>query len=174
MGPGTSPLNPYATNEWPRMVRRTIVAVRSSVSPDLRLTGAIGFAAGRVARSMSPPGRNAVTGGVNPTSPGIMTIPRGMGIGIDGPMPGMLAIPVSGFWAATPRPPVSMATTTRIRLTSLPRRAAEKGMREECLHPPRRRGAVEDRGTTMRHRLRTRLGGDHQQELVVLGDADRR
>src|SRR6185437_6997045 len=130
MGPGTSPLNPSATNEWPRMVRRTIVAVRSSVSPDLRLTGAIGFAAGRVARSMSPPGRNAVT--------------------------------------------VSMATTTRIRLTSLPRRAAEKGMREECLHPPRRRGAVEDRGTTMRHRLRTRLGGDHQQELVVLGDADRR
>ena len=63
-------------------VDRTSMAVRSSVSPSLRGSTVEGFASGSELRSTPCPGSHGVTGGRSPMSPGSMTIPFGIGIGI--------------------------------------------------------------------------------------------
>jgi hypothetical protein len=56
------------------------------VSPSFSRTVCIGFTDGTVAGSTPAPGRNELTGGVKPTSPGIIGMPFGIGIGIPAAM----------------------------------------------------------------------------------------
>ena len=63
------------------------------MSPSAKRFTSVGFAAGSRLGSTPAPGRNDVTGGISPTSPGIIGIPLGMGIGMGADM----LIPVMSF-----------------------------------------------------------------------------
>ena len=70
------------TKVRPLIVRRSSIAVRSSVSPFLRRATSVGLTTGSFIGSTPAPGRNDATGGVSPISPGTIGMPLGMGIGI--------------------------------------------------------------------------------------------
>src|ERR1700722_2189572 len=118
-GPGISPLKAYIVYVRLPIVWRTRPAVRTRVSPSASVLTAVGLAGESVAGSIPWPGRNGVIAGAMPTRPGIILMPRGIGIAMDMsmpamlPMPGMLAIAVSCAVAVVAVAATASASQTR-------------------------------------------------------------